>query len=175
MKKIIKGILVLVLCFGVIGCGKSDEKEDEKDWYESILTNIENSDLKIHVDSDYERIYIFEGEENNSSTWTREINVTFVPEDFIDKFDTPVWDIKYESDYDINGALSEIDEGYVDVSEVGRDAFINGNMKYDTEHWKDVYPQFKQMINEIGINNNEEFLTFCENVYEIEIEGAKNN
>lgn len=31
MKKIIKGILVLLLCVGVVGCGKSDEKEDEKE------------------------------------------------------------------------------------------------------------------------------------------------
>lgn len=176
MKKIIKGILVFILCFGIVGCReKGNKKDDENSWYESILSNIEKSDLKISINSNLEYIAIYEGEENDTTTWTRNIWVTFVPEKLVDKFDSPVMDIKYESEYDENGALNEIDEGRVDIMYVGRDAFIKGNLENDASHWEELYPQFKQMINEIGINNNEEFLTFCENVYELEINSSKND
>ena len=88
MKKIIKGILVLLLCVGVVGCGGKKDKHDW-DFYEKVTKKAKekgyNFSYIIDDDGDDKKypdyMVLYDGTDSqDTTTWEKGIKVQFMPD-----------------------------------------------------------------------------------------------
>lgn len=184
MKKIIKGILVFVLCFGIVGCRDSDKKESAKynwDFYEKVTKKAKEKGYNFSYVVDDNKKYpdymvLYDGTDSkDTTTWEKGIKVQFMPDVMEEINNSHVIDCRfYDADYEILAEDLESNNRKEDSVKLysetvdENDMILVYNPLQDSASKGDFYTDapnflyFLDFISGIGLTTVEKMNSFCD-------------
>lgn len=170
MKRIIKGILILLLCFGFVGCSGSEKKNEEDILYNKVIKKIDEMDYSIDFIDD-STLIICDSSSLSTTDWKIGIKVFYLdnPTTYLeDSEDSHVAYIRfYNNSYYDDLSIEDYDLDEDNMLTIYDPVEDYSKGEKNPKFYKDIpmYDSFTDFIKEIGIKNEQELIKFLDMFY----------
>lgn len=164
MKKLFKGLLVLLLCFGIVGCGNSADKSS---LYDSVINKINEIDYTFDFIDD-STLIICDSSNESTFYWKNGFKVIYLSEPATYLNDSYVANIRfYDDSYydDLSIEDYDLDENAMLTIYNPVEDYSKGEK--NPKFYKDIpmYDSFINFINKLGLSNEDELIEFLNLAY----------
>lgn len=180
MKKLIKALLIISMCFGIVGCGEKKDESAKYDWdfYEKVTKKAEKKgyDFSYIIDDDKKNpdyMVLYDGTDGkDTTTWEKGIKVQLMTNVMEEINNSHVIDCRfYDADYEI---LPENEDNYEsfflpNTILVDKNDMVLVYSSLEVSSYKAVFytgaqnfNQFLDFISGIGLSTVEELNSYCD-------------
>lgn len=167
MKKIFKSLLVLLLCFGFVGCNGSEKKNEEDILYNKVIKKIDEMDYSIDFIDD-STLIICDSSSESTFYWKNGIKVIYLNEPATYLEDSYVANIRfYDDSYYDDLSIEDYDLDNENMLTIYNPVEDYSKGEKNPKFYKDIpmYDSFTDFIKEIGIKNEQELINFLDMFY----------